>query len=101
MTYLAFSLKPGVRRAWPVGQPPIWTQAAASPGPAARWMAPHTPPPGRQPIVGRIHDRLDIELGDVALGDAHAAPDVAHFAFARSIASVIILVASSASAQRP
>ena len=45
MTWRALSLKPGVIRASPVGQPPIAAQACASSGPAARWMAPSTPPP--------------------------------------------------------
>src|SRR6185312_8384286 len=46
MTYRAGSRKPGVRRASPVGQPPIAAQARASSGPAARWIARQTPPPG-------------------------------------------------------
>src|SRR4051812_6569631 len=46
MTKRAGRRKPGVNRAWPVGQPPIRAHAAASSGPAARWIAPHTPPPG-------------------------------------------------------
>src|SRR5262249_25537373 len=33
-------------RASPVGQGPSFEHARASSGPAARWMAPHTPPPG-------------------------------------------------------
>src|SRR6185437_15731716 len=37
---------PGVILASPVSQPPSLAQASASSGPAARWIAPQTPPPG-------------------------------------------------------
>src|SRR5208282_1732359 len=32
-------------RAWPVGQPPSVRHSASNSGPAARWIAPSTPPP--------------------------------------------------------
>src|SRR5262249_17872754 len=46
MTNRAGNPKPGVSAAPPVGQRPIAAQAFASAGPALRWIAPHTPPPG-------------------------------------------------------
>src|SRR3984885_8056625 len=45
MTYRAGSLKPGVIFALPVAQPPSFSQAANRSRPAARWIAPSTPPP--------------------------------------------------------
>src|SRR5262245_3724332 len=45
MTWRAFSRKPSVIRASPVWQPPIFRHASRSSGPAARWIAPSTPPP--------------------------------------------------------
>src|SRR5262245_57670788 len=45
---------PGVSTACPVGQPPMRRQAAISSGPAARWMAPSTPPPPRRPLFAAL-----------------------------------------------
>src|ERR1035437_1964233 len=45
MTCLAFSRWPPVILALPVSQPPSMRHSASSSGPAARWMAPSTPPP--------------------------------------------------------
>src|ERR1700722_18375792 len=45
MTYRAGSLKPGVIFALPVAQPPSFSQAANRSRPAARCIAPSTPPP--------------------------------------------------------
>src|SRR5512139_621754 len=38
-------------RASPVGHPPTSRQARASAGPAARWIAPQTPPPGLSSVL--------------------------------------------------
>src|SRR5215207_952604 len=48
MTHVAGRLNPGVIRAWPVEHPPILRVASRRRGPAARWMAPSTPPPPRR-----------------------------------------------------
>src|SRR5215210_7221375 len=45
MTYFAGRLCPFVIFADPVGQPPSVRHSASNSGPAARWMAPSTPPP--------------------------------------------------------
>src|SRR5688572_20520121 len=45
MTHRAGRSKPGVILASPVGQPLSLRQASSNRGPAARWMAPSTPPP--------------------------------------------------------
>src|SRR3954470_13127013 len=47
ITQRAGSRNPGVALASPGGQPPSGRHAASSSGPAARWMAPSTPPPPR------------------------------------------------------
>jgi hypothetical protein len=51
MTYFAGKLKPAVIRASPVGHGATRSHARASCGPAAAWMAPQTPPPGRRPSL--------------------------------------------------
>ena len=48
---------PGVALASPVSQPPSSRQAARSSGPAARWIAPSTPPPPRSDEFA-AHDAL-------------------------------------------
>src|SRR5262247_4765566 len=45
MTHFAGRRYPFVIRASPVGQPPSVRHSASSSGPAARWIAPSTPPP--------------------------------------------------------
>src|SRR3954447_10852301 len=47
ITQRAGSRNPGVALASPGGQPPSGRHAARRSGPAARWMAPSTPPPPR------------------------------------------------------
>src|SRR5262245_39134638 len=54
----------------------------------------------KQPLVRRIDDGLDIQLGDVAFGDLHPVTQRSHVDFARAMASTIMPFASSASAQR-
>src|SRR5262245_61360711 len=41
-------------RASPVGQPPSARHAAKSSGPAARWIAPSTPPPPRRVVFAAL-----------------------------------------------
>src|SRR5215208_5823526 len=48
MTHVAGRSYPRVIRASPVGQPPICLVASNNRGPAARWIAPSTPPPPRR-----------------------------------------------------
>src|SRR3954470_3637469 len=48
MTYRAASRPPPVAFASPASQPPSDRHSATSSGPAARWIAPSTPPPPRR-----------------------------------------------------
>src|SRR6185437_4709073 len=48
ITYFAGRRWPRVSRASPAGQPPSARHSCSSPGPAARWIAPSTPPPPRR-----------------------------------------------------
>src|SRR6187401_1652289 len=54
MTKRALRLNPGVMRASPVGHPPTRAHACASSGPAARWIAPQTPPPGARLVFAAL-----------------------------------------------
>jgi hypothetical protein len=54
ITKRAGSAKPGVILASPVGQPPSARQARSRPGPAARWMAPSTPPPPSKLLLAAL-----------------------------------------------
>src|SRR5437879_7703144 len=50
MIYFAGKRYPRVNFAWPVSQPPRVRHSARSSGPAARWIAPSTPPPPRSEL---------------------------------------------------
>src|SRR6266446_3905378 len=53
-TYFAGSLPAVVATALPVGQPPILRHSSMIPGPPARWIAPSTPPPPRNPELAAL-----------------------------------------------
>ena len=53
-------------------QPPSVRHSASSSGPAARWIAPSTPPPPSRVLVGGVNDGIDIERGDVGDDDLDA-----------------------------
>src|SRR5215207_494603 len=54
MTHVAGRSYPRVIRASPVGQPPICLVASNNRGPAARWIAPSTPPPPRRDMFAAL-----------------------------------------------
>src|SRR5437870_3560242 len=54
MTQRAGSWCPPVILASPVGQPPSPRHSARRPGPAARWMAPSTPPPPSSELLAAL-----------------------------------------------
>src|SRR5260370_10693264 len=53
-TYFAGNLPAVVATALPVGHPPILRQASIILGPPARWIAPSTPPPPRNPEFAAV-----------------------------------------------
>ncbi len=77
MTRRAGRSKPGVTRTSPVGHPPIARQASSNRGPAARWIAPSTPPPPASAALA-ADDRVDPERGDVGDDDLEAGRAEAH-----------------------
>src|SRR5271157_4244959 len=54
MTYLAGRRWPLVSFAWPVLQPPSSRHSSRSSGPAARWIAPSTPPPPSNELLAAL-----------------------------------------------
>src|SRR5512142_1838211 len=54
MTYFAGSLYPLVILASPVSPPPSVRPSSRSSGPAARWIAPSTPPPPRRDVFAAL-----------------------------------------------
>src|SRR5439155_19226120 len=54
MTQRDGSRCPPVILASPVGQPPSPRHSARTPGPAARWMAPSTPPPPSSELLAAL-----------------------------------------------
>jgi len=53
----------------PVLQPFRVRHSASSSGPAARWIAPSTPPPAQQRRVGGVDDGVNAKRGDVGNDD--------------------------------
>ena len=73
MTCLALRLPAPVITAVPTGVLPIRLHSSWIDGPPWSRIAPATPPPELQMLVGGVDDRVDVELGDVALDELEQA----------------------------
>ncbi len=54
-------------RASPVGQPPSARHSSSNSGPAARWIAPSTPPPPSSDVLAALTIASTLERGDVGV----------------------------------